>query len=188
MSCWYIVGRLWPSRLTSVMPQSRIELVERRAFGRFPDRSFSALAVAEEHVGAVVGADPARVERDADGGAEALAERAGGDIDKRQARRRVPFEVRRELAQLELLVAREEADRGPRRVEQWRRVTLRQDEAILRGVVRLLRVEAHLREEQRGHDVRGRTTGRRVTAPGRRGRADGVDAELGGDVTQDRKE
>ena len=166
----------------------RIELVERSAFGRFPDRPFSRLAVAQEHVGAVVRPDAASVERNADGGAEPLAERPGRDIDKRQTRRRVPFEVRGEFAQLELLVAREEADRRPGRVQQRRGVALRQDEPVGACVARLLRVEPHLREEQRGHNVSGRTTGRRVTAPGRRGRTHGVDAELSGDVTQDRNE
>ena len=43
-----------------------VELMVRGDFRRFPDGSFRALAVAEQHVRAVVGFDSARVERDAD--------------------------------------------------------------------------------------------------------------------------
>ena len=71
--------------------------------GRFPDRAFGRLAVAEQHVGAVVGLDAARVQRDADRGADALAERAGRDVDERQPRRRMAFEIRVDLAQLQQL-------------------------------------------------------------------------------------
>ena len=52
------------------------------------------LAVAEQHVGAVVGFDAPRVQRDADAGAQALAERSGGDVHPRQPRRRMSFEIR----------------------------------------------------------------------------------------------
>ena len=101
-----------------------VELVDGRDVGRFPDRAFGRLAVAEQHVGAVVGLDPARVQRDADGGADALAERSGGDVDERQPRRRVPFEIRVDPAQLQQLARdrtrrprprrrRESAPRGP---------------------------------------------------------------------------
>ncbi len=43
-----------------------VELVVERDVGRFPDRSFRHLAVAEDDVGAVVGSDAPRVERRAD--------------------------------------------------------------------------------------------------------------------------
>ena len=118
--------------------------------GRFPDRAFGRLAVAEQHVGAVVGLDPARVERAADRGADALAERAGGDVDERQPRRRMTFEIGADLAQLQQLGAIERAGLGPRGVENRRGVPLRQHEAIAVRVVRILRIEAHLGEEQRG--------------------------------------
>ena len=65
-----------------------VELVIEGDVRRFPHRAFRHLAVAEEHVGPVVGSDPARVERRADGRADALAERARRDVDKRQPRRR----------------------------------------------------------------------------------------------------
>ena len=72
-----------------------VELVSRRAtFGRFPHRSFGHLAVAEQHVGAVVGADAAGVQRGADRRADALPERPGRHVDERQPRRRVSFQIR----------------------------------------------------------------------------------------------
>ena len=73
----------------------RVELVERGHRGRLPHRAFGGLAVTHQHVGAVVGPDAARVERDADAGAQALAERPGGDVDERQPRRRMAFEIGR---------------------------------------------------------------------------------------------
>ena len=66
MSCCHIVGRLWPRPLTSVMPHRLSSLSMRGDVGRFPHRAFGRLAVAEQHVGAVVGLDAARVQRDAD--------------------------------------------------------------------------------------------------------------------------
>jgi hypothetical protein len=70
-----------------------VEAVGGADVGGFPDRSFGRLAVADQHIGAVVGFDPARVERDADRGADALTERSGRDIDEGQTRRRMSFEV-----------------------------------------------------------------------------------------------
>jgi hypothetical protein len=54
-------------------------------------------------------------------GADALAERAGGDVDERQPRRRVPSRSDRS-AQLQQLGAIERAGLGPRRVQNRRRV------------------------------------------------------------------
>ncbi len=62
-------------------------------FACLPHRAFGHLAIAEQHVRPVVRLDAARVERDADGGADPLTERSGGDVDERQPRRRVPFEI-----------------------------------------------------------------------------------------------
>ena len=63
-------------------------------------------------------------------GADALAERAGRDVDERQARRRMAFEIGVELAQLQQLGAVEGAGLGPGGVENRRGVPLRQHEAI----------------------------------------------------------
>ena len=99
MSCCHCVGPLWPSALTSVMAHSESSLSNAGDVGRLPDRSFRRLAVAEQHVGAVVRADAPRVQRDADAGAQPLAERSGRDVDQRQPRRRMPFEIRIEPPQ-----------------------------------------------------------------------------------------
>ena len=56
-------------------------------------------------------------------------------------------------AQLQQLVARKEPGLGPGRIEDRRRVPLRQHEAIVVGILRILRIEAHLGEEQRRHDL-----------------------------------
>ena len=134
-------------------PAERIELVVRRGLRRLPDRAFGRLAVAEQHVGAVVGLDAARVERDADAGADALSERSGRDIDPRQPRRRMSLEIGIEAPQRQQLIARDDARLGPGGIEDRRRVSFRQHEAIVVGVLRVARVVAHLREEQRRDDV-----------------------------------
>ena len=109
----------------------------RRRCRRFPDRSFGGLAVAEQHVGPVVGADPPGVQRDADRRADALAERAGGDVHERQARRRMPFEIRLDRPELQQLVAREQPGFGPGGIENRRGVPFDKHEPIVVGVLRV---------------------------------------------------
>jgi len=46
------------------------------------------------------------------------------------------------------------------------------------GVARIFRVVTHVTEEQRGHKVRRRTTGRGMAAAGRRRGSDGMNAKL----------
>ena len=70
-------------------------------FRGFPHRPFGRLAVAEDAVGPIVRSDPARVQRAADGGADALAERTGGHVHEREARGRVAFEVGPDVAHLQ---------------------------------------------------------------------------------------
>ncbi len=161
-----------------------IQVVMRRDLRRFPHRPFGRLAVPHQHVRAVVGIDAPRVQRDAHAGREALAQRSGGDIDERQARRRVPFQVRRELAQLEHLVTREGTRRGPRRVQDGRGMPLGQHEPIGFGMLRIARIESHLREEQGRHDLGGGETRRRVSRPGGAGGAHRIDPELRGEVME----
>ena len=66
------------------------------------------------------------------------------------------FEIGREQPQVGEPLAWNEAGLRPHRVQQRRRVALRQHEAIGVGMLRILRVEAHLGEEQRRHQVGGR--------------------------------
>ena len=105
MSCCHCVGPLWPSALTSVMPHSESSLSKAATSAASQTEPSADLAVAEQHVGAVVGADAARVQRDADAGAQPLAERAGRDVDERQPRRRMSFEVRVEPPQRQQVLA-----------------------------------------------------------------------------------
>ncbi len=163
-----------------------VELVKERHTGRFPHRAFGHLAVAEEHVGAVVGLDAPRVERRSHTRADALAERAGRHVDKRQSRRRVPLEVGVEPAQLEQIRAGEEPGVRPGRVENRRRVPFRQHEAVVVGILRVLRIEAHLAKKD-GRDNLGRGHARRrMTAPGLGRRLDRIDTKLGGEVSEGR--
>jgi hypothetical protein len=52
----------------------RVEAIGNRDFGGFPDRPFRRLAVAHQHVGAIVRLDPPRVQRNADAGAQSLTQ------------------------------------------------------------------------------------------------------------------
>jgi hypothetical protein len=70
-----------------------VELVERSVLGRLPHRPLGHLAVAAEHPDARrQPVELLRRERHADADRQALAERARGDVDPRQHRRRVPLE------------------------------------------------------------------------------------------------
>ena len=161
-----------------------VEMMERADLRGFPDRSFRGLAVAQQHVRAVVGIDAARVERNADTGGQALTERSGRDVHERQARRRMALEIRRQLAKLEHLIARERARRRPRGIENRRGVSLRQHEAIGFGMLRVARIEPHLCEKQRRDDVSGGQTRRRVSRSGGGGRSNRIDSKLCGDVLE----
>ena len=161
-----------------------LELVQRRDIRRFPHGALGRLAVAQEHIGSVVGLDAARVQRRADRRADALTERAGGDVDERQPRRRMTFEIRPDLAQLHQLGAIEGAGFGPRRVQNRRRVPLRQDEAIAVRILRILWIEPHLRKKESGHQIRHRHAARRVAAAGFRRGPHGIDPQSSGDIFQ----
>ena len=161
-----------------------IELVIHRDVGRFPHRSFGHFTVAKQHVGSVLGTDPTRVERSADRRADALAERASRDIDERQSRRRVAFEIRIDPAELQQLFARKQTGFGPRGVQNRRGVSFRQHESIVVRIPRIVRVVAHLREEERRHDLGGRQARGRMAAARFARRAHGVDSQLGGEVLE----
>ena len=164
-----------------------VQPVEHGGIGRLPDRPLGALAVAHQDVGARVRSDATRIERDADGRAQALAERAGRHVDKRQPRRRMALEGRADGSELEQLVATEGAGLGPRRIEQRRGVPLRQHEAIgVRGAG-VLRIEPELAEEQRRDDFGGGHARGRMATAGLGGGSDRVDAKAMGDVLEGRE-
>ena len=102
-ACW--VARLWPRPFTSMMPTRLSRAKNSPAAAASHTDPSATLAIAQQHVRAVVGADAAGVEGDADAGAEPLAQRASGDVHEGQTRRGVPLEVRGEQPQREQIRA-----------------------------------------------------------------------------------
>jgi hypothetical protein len=118
---------------------------------RLPDRSFSGLAVSDEDPHVVRSLEDALSgERDTDADRQALTERARRHVDPREDRRGVPFQAAPELAEGQELVVVDGAGGLEHRVDQRRRVAFREDEVIVRRVVRLPEVVAQMpREEDR---------------------------------------
>ena len=107
-----------------------VELVVPGVLERLPDRALGRLAVAAEHPDAV--GQPVEVlagDRHPDPDRQPLAERAGGDVDPRDQRRRVALEHRAELPVGQQLLVGDRAGRPEHRVEERRRVALREDRA-----------------------------------------------------------
>ena len=132
-----------------------VEALARRHGCRLPHRALGALAVAEQHVRAVVGLDAAGIQRDADGRADPLSERPRGHVDPRQTWRGMPFEVRIEPPEREQRRPLDDAGLRPRGVEHGSRMALRQHEAVVVRMAGVLRVVTHLPEEERGDDFGG---------------------------------
>ena len=82
------------------------------------------------------------------------------------------------------LCERDDAGFGVDGPQEGRRVALGQDELVVGGVVRVLGVPAHLAEEEAGGEVGRGEAGRRMTRAGRRGHAQGMDAEPGRDLAE----
>ena len=159
-----------------------VQVVDARQRGRFPHRALGAFAVAEQDISAVVQVVEPRAQRHADADAQALAQRAGRHIRKRQARGRMAFEVAAELAELEQVLHREQPGLRPGGVQQRRGVAFGEDEAVVVVVVGILRVVAHVPEEQGRHHVGRRTARGGMPAARRRGRGDGMNPQLAGDA------
>ena len=156
-----------------------VELVVGRVLGGLPHRALGHLAVAADHphperqpvepLARVGHADPDR---------EALAERARRHVDPRQDRRRVALEARAELPVGAELLLREGARGAEQAVDERRGVALREDEAVVGRVVRLVEVVAEVScEENRGEVGRGHRR-RGMTGARLRAGAHGVDAQL----------
>ena len=150
--------------------------------GRLPHRALGRLTVAEQHEHAGVGAEHPRAQREPHAGAQPLAERAGGDVHEGQPGRRMSLEVARQLAQGRQLLALEDAQLGPHRVEQRRGVTLAEHEAIAERRARVVGIQAHRGEEQGGDELGRRGGAGGVAAARCRGGPDRVDAQARGDV------
>ena len=139
----------------------------RRGRGRLPGLALLAVAVGEhaEDVRGVVEAVEAQGERDAEAHREALAERAGGDLDAGGlVHVRVALEVRADLAQAHQVLEREVAVVGERGVLDRRGVALAEHEAVALGPLRVARIVAQDAVVERGEDVRRRQ--RRVEVAG----------------------
>ena len=71
-----------------------IELKMHCELGRFPVRAFDRFAVTHQDIGASAGMiETFSVQRDADAGRQALAQRAGGHVHEIQPRGRMAFQV-----------------------------------------------------------------------------------------------
>ena len=97
------------------------------------------------------------------------------------------FEVAGERPQLQQILNGHMPDLGPRRVQQRRGVTLREDEAIVVGVLGVLGIKSHAAKKQRRHDVGGGAAGGRMPRAGFGGGVDGMDAQSGCNVFQSGK-
>ncbi len=161
-----------------------IQLVNARERRGFPNGAFGDFAVAEQNVGVVIQLVLSRGERHADADAKPLAERTGRHVGEREARRGMAFKVIAKLAELQQFRNRDETVFRPRGVKQRRGVAFREDEPVVVVIMRILRVIFHVAEEERGDDIRRRAARSRVAAARRRGRFDGVDAQLVGDSFQ----
>ncbi len=152
----------------------------------FPDRALGHLAVTAQDP------DPERGlvqvlagQRDPDGVGQSLAERAGRHVDPGQRRRRMTLQPGSETAVAgHELIVRDDPDSLIDRVEQRRRMTLGEDQVIVGRAGRLVPVIPKMPPDEDGHQVSGRHARSRVTRPGGRTRADGVNAQLLGELAR----
>jgi hypothetical protein len=156
-----------------------VELVEGGVLDRLPHRALGHLAVAADHpdaerkpVEALAG------ERHPDADRQPLPERAGRDVDPRQHRHRVPLQAAAELAVGHELLFADHACRAEESVDERRGVPLREVEAVVARIVRVVEVIAEVRREQHRRQVGGRHRGGRVAGLRMRARAHRVDPQL----------
>ena len=154
-------------------------LVVRRLVECLPDRSLGELGVAAQdpHVERQLVEVLAR-DRHTDADGQALAERAGGDVDPRDRRGRVALQARAELAVSHELLVADRADGLEHRVAERRSVTLGVDEVVVVRVLGLAPVVLQVLGDQDGDQVCGRHRGRGVAGSGGRAAPDRVDAQL----------
>ena len=131
-----------------------VQVVDARQRCRFPHRAFGAFAVAEQDIGPVVQIVHLRAQRHADPHGQSLAQRAGRHVHKRQARRRMAFEVAAELAELEQIFHGKQPGLRPGRIQQGRRVAFGENEPVVVVIVGILRVVTHVPKEQGRDQVR----------------------------------
>ena len=147
-----------------------------------PDLTLLALAVADEGEDLRILAEVLGAQRHADGDGHALTERAGGSVHAGDLFRvGVALQDGVELAEVRILVAGDKALGGEHRVVAGGGVTLGEHEAVAVGVVRVLGVNAHVIEEDAGHQLHRGQRAAGVTAAGVGGHRDDVAPHLPAD-------
>jgi len=150
-----------------------VQLVNTRERRRFPNGAFGDFAIAHQDVGVVIkiveargSAMPTPTPRPwpSEPVATSANARRGG---------RMAFEFTGELTERQQFGIGTKTIFRPRGVKQRRGVAFREDETVVVVIVRVLGVVAHLAKEKRGHDVRCRTAGSRMTAARCGGRFNG---------------
>jgi hypothetical protein len=131
-----------------------VELEMAGFHGGFPDLAFLLLAVAHDAEDPVILLVQLSGERDADGDAQALAERSGGDFHARQFEPvRVSLIGRVELAEERDVFFRAEAGEGQAKIETRRLVAGGPDDAIAVGPIGILGIVIGHAQVERGGDV-----------------------------------
>ena len=144
-----------------------------------PHRALGELGVAAQAPDAVRQAvEPRAGDGDADGDRQPLAERAGGDVGRRDARGGMPLEPRAEPAEGEQLGVVDDAERLQHRVVQRRGVALGEDQVVGRRVVEPGRVDAQMAVDQHRQQVGGRHRRGGMAGAGGGAGADRVHAQL----------
>ena len=126
---------------------------------RLPGLALLAVAVGQhpEHVGGVGEAVEAQRQADPDAHRQALAERAGGDLDPGGAAHvRMPLELGPDLPQPHQVLEREVAVLGERRVLDGRRVALAEHEPVAGRPFGVVGIVTEHSVVERCHDVRRR--------------------------------
>jgi hypothetical protein len=144
-----------------------------------PHRALGHLAVAAQRPDPVrEPVEPLAGERDSDGEGKTLPERPGGDIDPREDRNGMPFELASELPEGEELFVRERPGSLVEGIEQRRRMAFRENLMVVARVLGVVEVVVEiLREQDRPQIRRRHRRGRGARIPD--GRApDRVDAQL----------
>ena len=156
-----------------------VELVVRRVLEGLPHRALRHLTVAAQHPDA--GGQAVELlcsEAHAHADWQTLSERAGRHIHPGDERRWMSFEDAAELAVREQLLVVDHAGRAKDRVEERRGVPLREDQAVVGRVLRVVEVVAEMARDEHSHQVGcGHPRGRVPRLRCGRG-ADRVDAEL----------
>ena len=146
---------------------------------RLPHRALGHLGVAAQAPHAVRQAvQPAARDRHADRDRQPLAERAGGDIGRRDARRRVALEPRAELPERQQLLVVDDGGRLQHRVVERRGVALGEDQVVGGGVVEVRRVEPQVAVDQHRQQIGGGHRRGRVAGAGGSAGADRVHPQL----------